>query len=129
MGRRRWRPAALLAVGLVSVALFVGRAAPSIPAAHEAVQHAGHDTRDDGRSAVADAAAIPVAPVGSLLVLRRIAPDSGTKSFLADLAAVTAACALALAGRRRALQWGARARTAVLVALPCGVRAPPTARA
>jgi hypothetical protein len=129
MGRRRWRSAALLAVGLVSVALVVGRAAPSIPGAHEAVQHSGHDARGDARSAVADAAAIPAAQIGSLLVLRRVAPDGGTKSFLGDLAAMTAACALALVGARRARGWGVAACTPVLVALPCGVRAPPTARA
>jgi len=120
MGRRSCRPA-LLAVGLVSVALLVGRVAPSVAPVHEAIQ--------DARSTVADAASIPDAQVGSLLVLRRFAPDGGTKSFLADLAAVVAACSAALLGARRARDRAATARTPAFVLVPCGLRAPPAARA
>jgi hypothetical protein len=117
MSRRSWRSAALFAVGLVSVALIVGRAAPSIATTHESAH--------DARAEVIDRASLPGSHVGSLLATRRAGPDTGPPTFLVELATLTGACALASLATRRARQREASARTSALVPVPCGVRAPP----
>src|SRR5262245_27843521 len=116
MARRRWRSAALLAIVLASVALVVGRAAPSMATARE--------TSHEARAAVADAASLPGPHVGSLLAVRRVAPEGGPKTLLVELATLSAACSLALLGAWRARQRSAFSRSYAFVPAPCGVRAP-----
>ena len=116
MGRRTWRSAALLAVGLACITLVAGRNASPIGTQHPSLQDAGR--------ALVEGAALPDAQVGPLLAARRVDPERG-KPLVLTLAALGTAVAVALAGSTRRRQLAVGARAARLVPVPCGVRAPP----
>jgi hypothetical protein len=117
MGRRNWRFAAVLAVVVASFALIPGRAAPSSALSGDAAQCA--------QSALSEAASTAGPQVGSLLAVRRVIPDGGTKPLLSDMAALCAVCSIALAGSMRRRPRPAASLAHALMRVPCGVRAPP----